>query len=198
MSALTNVRHERLAQERALGKSLTEAWEIASGRRSIGYASRLAKRPEVAARIAELEAGHQAMQQEAFAQAAARYEVTAERVIGELARIAFANLTDFVKVGPDGNPRPDFSTLTFEQGAALQALKIRRVKPGRGGAREVFEVTFKLADKRLALVALGQHLGLFAGERAPYAPASPPLLTLERMPTVEEWEAELAAGLHDR
>jgi phage terminase small subunit len=130
------------------------------------------------------------MQNEAFAEAAARYEVTAERVICELARIAFANLTDFVKAGPDGNPRPDFSTLTFEQGAALQALKIRHVKPGCTRAREVFEVTFKLADKRLALVALGQYLGLFAGE--PALQVNVQNVLTDRLATPEEWQAQIA------
>jgi hypothetical protein len=55
MPALTNARHERFAKERALGNTLTDAWESAAGRRSTAYAFRVGKRPEVAARIGELQ-----------------------------------------------------------------------------------------------------------------------------------------------
>jgi phage terminase small subunit len=190
MPALENAKHERLAQERAVGKSLTDAWEIASGRRNIGYASRVGKRPDVAARITELRARREAMQKKAFAEEAVRFKVTAERVIAELARIAFANLMDFVKIGPDGDPRPDFSTLGFDQGAALQMLTIREGKAKGRNGREMREVKFKLGDKRLALIALGNHLGLFASE--PAAPANLHPVLKDRLVSREEWDAEIS------
>ncbi len=200
MPALRNARHERFAQGWLEGKTLTQAWENVSGKRSLGYASRLGKRPEVRARLQELRAEREAAQQKALAAAAARFQVTAERVIGELARIAFANLTDFVKIGPDGNPRPDFATLSFDQGAALQVLTVKEAKTRRKGESEVREVTFKLGDKRLALVALARHLRLFgtAGEIGEAGPAERKLdIVRERPLTMAEWEARLNARISE-
>jgi phage terminase small subunit len=189
MPALRNSRHERLAQERALGRTLTDAWEVASGKRNVASASGVGRRPDVAARIAELRAEQEAMRRKAIAEAAARFEVTAERVIGELAKIAFANLTDFVKIGQDGKPRTDFSTLTFDQGAALQILTVEETKGGGRGLREIRRVKFKLGDKRLALIALGNHLGLFGQAAAP-AHAFPVLR--DRIASQQEWDAAIA------
>jgi hypothetical protein len=97
-----------------------------------------------------------------------------------------------VKIGPDGHPRPDISTLSFDQGAALQALTIEEARAGRRGGRDVRKVKFKLGDKRLALVALGNHLGLF---REPGVEAPPQNVARPRPPSMEEWEAELNARI---
>ena len=118
MPPLNHVRHERFAQEVALGKTGAAAWQIASGKRSVAYASAVGRRSDVSARLAELKAEQQALHKKAALDAAARFEVTIERIAGELARIAFANLADYVKFGPDGVPRTDFSKLTFDQSAA--------------------------------------------------------------------------------
>jgi len=61
MPALDHQRHERLAHERALGKTAVAAWEIVCGKRSAAYASAVGKRPDVKARIAELKAAQQAL-----------------------------------------------------------------------------------------------------------------------------------------
>ena len=54
MPTLLNLRHERFAQLRAKGYSLEEAYELAGFVRDSGHACRLARRPKVAGRIAEL------------------------------------------------------------------------------------------------------------------------------------------------
>jgi phage terminase small subunit len=91
------------------------------------------------------------------------YEVTADRVVAELAKIAFVNMFDYMRVGPHGDPTLDFSALTRDQAAALVEVTVEDFKDGRGeGGRVVRRVKFKLADKRGALVDLGRHLGLFA------------------------------------
>jgi phage terminase small subunit len=98
---------------------------------------------------------------------AARYGVTQERIVAELARIGFANMADYMTAGPDGDPVLDFAALTRDEAAALQEVTVDRYTEGRGDeAREVKRVKFKLADKRAALVDLGRHLGLF-GNRDP-------------------------------
>lgn len=91
-----------------------------------------------------------------------RYEVSKERIIAELARLGFANMQDYMRAGPDGDPYLDFSALTPDQAAALAEVTVEDFKDGRGeDARDVRRVKFKLYDKRAALVDLGRHLGLF-------------------------------------
>lgn len=88
--------------------------------------------------------------------------VTAERVVMELAKIGFANMQDYMRAGPQGDPYLDFSALTRDQAAALSEVTVEDFKDGRGeDARDVRRVKFKLHDKRAALVDLGKHLGIF-------------------------------------
>lgn len=117
--------------------------------RSIG-AENLTK-PDIAAAIA----GKQA-------KIAGKLEITAERVISELALLGFSNMQDYMRPGPDGDPYLDFSALTREQAAALTEVTVEDFKEGRGkDARDVRRVKFKLADKRAALVDIGKHLHIF-------------------------------------
>lgn len=93
---------------------------------------------------------------------AAKLEITAEGVLQEFALIGFANMADYMKVGPDGDPWLDFSKLTRAQAAALAEVTVEDFKEGRGeDARDVRRVKFKLHDKRAALADLAKHLGLF-------------------------------------
>lgn len=96
------------------------------------------------------------------AKIAAKLEVTQERIAEELAKIGFANMQDYMRSGPDGDPFLDFSNLTRDQAAALAEVTVEDFKDGRGeDARDVRRVKFKLHDKRAALVDLGKHLGMF-------------------------------------
>ena len=80
----------------------------------------------------------------------------------DLVRIGFANMLDYMKVGPDGDPVLDFSKVTRDQGAALVEATVEDFKDGRGGgARDARRVKFKLADKRQAFVDIGKELGMF-------------------------------------
>lgn len=91
-----------------------------------------------------------------------RNEISADRVVQELALLGFANLQDYMKSTASGDPYVDFSTLTREQAAALQEVTIDDFVEERGKqARRVRRVRFRLADKRAALVDLGKHLGMF-------------------------------------
>ena len=91
-----------------------------------------------------------------------KVEVTAAQVINELCKLGFANMADYMKVGPDGDPYLDFSNLTRDQAAALTEVTVDDYVDGRGeDARQVRRVKFKLADKRAALVDLGKYLGIF-------------------------------------
>lgn len=86
----------------------------------------------------------------AMAERSKRTGINQDRVLHELARIGFAKITDIID--PDtAKILPDASE---DDLACIQSIKI---KPGEFGTeREV-----KLYDKKVALIELGKHLGLF-------------------------------------
>lgn len=92
-----------------------------------------------------------------------RYEITAERVLGEISRLAFSNMGDFVQPSPDGSQLvPDFSNVTHYQMAAIQEVRVDESAGGAGdGKRErIQRTTFKLAPKTAALELLARNLKL--------------------------------------
>lgn len=122
--------------------------------------SRLLKNVEVASAV---EAGQ--------AKLAAGLGVTVEKIVAELAKLGFSNMQDYMKVGPDGQPRLHFGDLTRDQAAALNEVTVEEVVTSVGEDEEgnpkfapVRKVKFKLADKRASLVDLGKHLGMFKDE----------------------------------
>lgn len=87
-----------------------------------------------------------------------RAEISADRVVEEYARIAFADIADFVRFGPDGMEVLEAAALSKEQTAAI--AEVTESKTQRGGT-----VRFKLHDKLAALNALARHLGMNAPEK---------------------------------
>lgn len=91
-----------------------------------------------------------------------RLAVTRDNVLNEIAKLAFANLADFIVLDEDGNPATDLSGLTNEQFAALQECTIETHTEGKGdAAREVKSVKIKLAPKIAALELAGKTLKMF-------------------------------------
>jgi phage terminase small subunit len=122
---------------------------------------------------------------------AAKAEITAERVLRELARIGFANIEDYLTILPGGEPCVDLSKASREQLAAVQEVTVEDYVEGRGeNARDVRRVRFKLHDKRAALVDLGRHLGLFNEKGAGAGAGAPP--PDHDAPTQGELEADRA------
>jgi phage terminase small subunit len=116
----------------------------------------------ISKRVAEILANRERVEQEGMERAIERSAITKQRVLEELAKIGFANMADYMRAGPDGDPVLDFSALTRDQAAALVEVIVEDFKDGRGeGARDVRRVKFKLADKRAALVDMGRHLAMF-------------------------------------
>src|SRR5699024_4240933 len=97
-------------------------------------------KPDIQARIAK-----------AMAERSRRTGVNADRVVMELAKIAFVNANDVI----------DMETATVKAGAlpedtaAIQSVKIKTF--GEDG----LEREIKMADKLRALELLGRHLGMF-------------------------------------
>lgn len=84
-----------------------------------------------------------------------RTGITADRVIRELAKIAFVDPNRVIDP-VDGTVRDDASP---EDRAAIQGVKVKRSESDTGSSSEN-EV--KLYDKTKALELLGKHLGLFS------------------------------------
>ena len=109
-----------------------------------------------------------------------RTEITQDRVLVELAKVAFADGTDFATVGKKNRvtltPTDD---LPPDKRAAVAS-----VKKGAKGAVEV-----KTYDKVKALELLGRHLGMFDGGGGEKAPEKGQLAeTIKQMPDV--WSEE--------
>jgi len=85
-----------------------------------------------------------------------RLDINADRVIGELAKIAFGNVGDFYREGEDGRLEVDMRALLDpEKAAALSQIEISDTKEGGQ------IVKFRLAEKRGALNDIAQLLQLF-------------------------------------
>ena len=105
-------------------------------------AARLLANVSIQNRIAQLQA-----------EQSRRTGVSADRVVRELARIAFANASDLID--------PETATVKLDASrddfAAVQSIKVKSF--GEDG----LEHEVKLADKLKALDLLGRHLGMFNG-----------------------------------
>lgn len=149
MPPLNNPRHEQFAQTRAGGATLVDAYEAAGFARHAGRAWTLGKRPEVAARIREL--------QEAAADAST---VSAEQIVRELARVGFADIRRLFT--QDGRLKL-IDDLDDATAAAVASIEVIERPDGQGGIELVRKV--KLLNKIDALNALGKHHGLFVERR---------------------------------
>ena len=88
--------------------------------------------------------------EKAQAKRAERTEVTADRVVTELAKIAFADPRDLMEWGPDGLVLKDCRTIPDAAAAAVS-----EVSESNDG------IKLKKLDKLKALELLGRHLGMF-------------------------------------
>jgi phage terminase small subunit len=154
------------AQECAAGKNTNESYVLAGFASNRSNANNLRRKKAIATRIAELLEQRERKAEKAEERAIERAAITKEKVLSELAKIGFANMMDYMKIGPSGDPVLDYSALTRDQAAALVEVTVEDFKDGRGDdARDVRRVKFKLADKKSALIDLGKELGLFIERR---------------------------------
>ena len=139
MPRLSNPKYEFFAHELAMGKMQLESYVLAGYSESASNACTLAAKPEIIARIEEIQSAM-----------ADRAQVKADRVLAELARIGFADITQAVQIVKGKVKIADTADMPDSIKAAIS-----EIRKGRDG------VTVKLHDKRAALEALGKHLGLF-------------------------------------
>ncbi len=157
MPILANTKHEAVAQayiadqQKVGSRAYRSVYPKSSRHTAENCFSRLMKKGEFSARIAELAelAAHSAV-------------LTVREVLEELSRLGRANMLDYLRVGPDGDPVLDWSKLTRDQAAALIEVTVEDFLDGRGDeARQVRRVRFKLANKIDALELLGKHHKLY-------------------------------------
>lgn len=144
MAALKNPKHELFCQEYMVDLNQTQTY-LRSGYKpkkaesAVEAASRLSTNIKVRARIEEL-----------LAERSKRTGVTADRVVRELARIAFLDPTRLADMD-DATIRGD---ATEDDRAAISSVKIKR-------GDDFTEREVKFSDKTKALELLGRHLGMF-------------------------------------
>lgn len=92
-----------------------------------------------------------------------RTQVTADRVLEELARIAFIPITELSSwTSEDLTPTPS-DDLTADQAASVKKVKFKRtvIRQKDGGEMEFTEVGIEQHDKLSALDKLARHLNLY-------------------------------------
>lgn len=109
--------------------------------------TKLLRRPDVAAAI-----------QERMEERSRRTAITADRVLAELACIAFSDMRHFIQWGPEGITLIPPEALAPGETGAIAEIR---------GSSEPRGPRLKLHSKERALDALGRHLGLFRRSRAP-------------------------------
>ncbi len=140
--------------------------------------ARLLGNARVQARLAELQAPR-----------LAKLDISADRVLNELARVAFARIDQVLAFGP-GGVTPRESAELSEDVLAAVAEASQTVTDAGGSIR------IKLHDKLSALNALGKHLKLWQEEKDDAAAVfGPALAALTEQQCIERAEALRAARL---
>lgn len=155
---MLNEKQARFAQEYLIDLNATQAAIRA------GYSAKTAgqqgfdllKNPEIAAAI-----------DKGIAKRSARVEITADRVLQELAKIAFADIRKAVRWGR--SPRDETSANASPNGLGMYPVELvpsEEIEDDIAAAVSEVSLTdsgikIKMHDKKGALVDLGKHLGLF-------------------------------------
>lgn len=146
-------RHEKFARAYILDLNATNA-AISAGyseKTARQAGARLLSLVNIKARIAELQK-----------KTADKLEITAERVLRELALLGYSNMQDYVNVNSDGQADVDLTGLSRDQFAAIQEISADTTGgTGDGERRQVLRTRLKLASKTANLELLGKHLKLF-------------------------------------
>ena len=114
-----------------------------SGKTAESQASRLLRNVKVKERIQEL-----------ADKRAERTQITSDKVLEEIAKIAFSNIADYIEIQEDGTVQIDLSKLNRGKAAALSSVTVDEIKDGR-------RIKLNMCDKLKALDQLGRHLKLF-------------------------------------
>jgi len=142
-------KRERFCCEYLIDLNATQAAKRAKFSKKTAYSTGhdLLKIPEIQKRIAELQK-----------KLSKDTGVTPEKVIREFAKVAFANIEDFIQVD---NEIVDLSQLDRNTLAAVESIQTDTRHDSGDSEGYTDKVRFKLHDKIKALENLGKHLGLY-------------------------------------
>lgn len=117
---------------------------------SQSYSSTLFKRDDVKAILAE-----------EVTKMEKTFDVTKDKIINELAKIAFNRTGDLLVEDDHGHVTMDLTGMTMEQRATLTEFTVEEYKEGRGPeAPTVKKTKVKFADKKAALDSLARIFGM--------------------------------------
>jgi hypothetical protein len=88
--------------------------------------------------------------------------VTPEKIVAELAVIAFSDLGDYIRVHSDGTASSDLGDMPPCATRAIASLNTDTTKTAAG--RQTAKLRIKLHDKQAALVSLAKIFGLLTGD----------------------------------
>ena len=151
-------KQEKFAQEVASGKSQADAYRAAfdcaksKPETIIKRASELMTSGEVSGRVKELQG-----------RSASRAELTAERVLREVSRLAFFDIRKIFN--EDGTLKKVFE---LDDDTAAGIAGIEAIDIG-GEGQLMISKKFKVADKNAALEKLCKHLGLYAPQKVEHS-----------------------------
>jgi hypothetical protein len=128
-----------------------DAYEAAGYARDSGNASRLLRQHEIGRRIAELRAGEAALARQAELAAFEQLKIDKIRIAQELAKVGFADLSDYVG---DGGAL-DFKRLAQASGPAVRDLNIACLVTPEG-EQKILKLHLRLQDKSKALIELAR------------------------------------------
>lgn len=205
MPTLLNPKHERFAQHLAKGKPAAEAYRLAGFADNRSGASRLQHDDDIEQRVAEIVALGREIEHQATVRAADKLGVTRERIMAELAKVAFGDIRKVVtwhgsQIEEEDNPDGGDTLVirhTYSNAVILVSSEhinddtagaISSVKQNSTGGIEV-----KQHDKMKALELLGKELGMFVDhgevDVRSYVISDTP-------PTQDEWAAEHASTVN--
>lgn len=145
MPLLLNVDHEKFAQSYASSGHIIEAAREVGLVDQIPRARALLRNPKIQDRIEEI-----------VSQRFSKANITAERTLKELARIAFADVRDLYD--PATGELRAVPELDDDTAATISQIKVEVVGQGRGAQRvAVVTKQLKQADKMAALSLLAKH-----------------------------------------
>jgi phage terminase small subunit len=143
-----NPKQARFVEEYLIDLNATQAAIRAGYRKKAAYAvgAENLRKPQIAAAIEEAQRAR-----------SERTEITQDRVLQELATLAFSNI-DHYRIAED-------DTVTLAEGAPKAAIRAvssikRRTIPQKSGLAPIREVEIRLWDKPGPLKLAGQHVGL--------------------------------------
>lgn len=146
MAKLTQIKQEQFCQEYLIDLNATQAATRAgySAKTANEQGARLLANVSVQARIAEL-----------MDKRTKRTEITQDKVLSELAHIAFDDIKNYLDFYPDTHSLSGVA-VDIKDSRTIDTRNISEVSVGANG-----QFKFKLYCKDNALVQLGKHLGMF-------------------------------------